>query len=260
MTFWRGINFYYKNWFLNQYNHQVYLKTAEEIKNTYKACRLTSFIFEKILEKDLKPGVSEKEIEQKIYEYAQHYGADKKMAFKTIIGSGKNSSFIHSIPSKRIFKEGDVIQFDLGVRYRNMCSDLSRVVYLGKKKDVPSKLFKRYVLVKKAYEIAVNKIEKGESSILKIAQAVDDFYLENGVIYNFQHSLGHGVGRDIHEYPSLRADLEQDVKLSPGMIFTIEPGLYFPGKYGFRIEDTFYFGDYGLVSLTKATKKFFINY
>lgn len=258
MTKFNRNMYFFKNWFIEHYKQSVKIKTKEEINNIYKACQLTSFIYEKILDNDLKPGVTEKELALKIYDYSQQYGADKKLAFPTIVGSGPNSSFVHSTPSDRIIKEGDVVQFDMGVKYHGYCSDLSRVVYLCKDDGrYSSKIHERYKLVKKVQKKAIKSLEMG-MPLSDINESVVDFFKKKGLHYYFQHSLGHGVGLDIHEYPTINKECPKDVFPEEGMVVTIEPGLYFPGKYGFRIEDTVLITKFGSINLTKATKEFFV--
>ena len=258
MTNFNKNMYLFKNWFLNHYKQSVRIKSKEEINNIYKACQLTSFIYEKIVCEDLKPGVTEKEIANKIYDYSQQYGADKKLAFPTIVGSGPNSSFVHSTPSDRVITEGDVVQFDMGVKYKGYCSDLSRVVYLCKKNgNYSSKMYERYKLVRKAQKNALKALEM-EMSFADIHESVVSYFEKRGLQYYFQHSLGHGVGLDIHEYPSINKECPKDLLPEEGMVVTIEPGLYFPGKYGFRIEDTVLITHFGSINLTKATKDFFV--
>ncbi len=248
----------FKNWFLDHYKQSVKIKTKEEINNIYKACQLTSFIYEKVIGNDLKPGVTEIEIAQKIYDYSQQYGADKKLAFPTIVGSGSNSSFIHSTPTDRVIGEGDVVQFDMGVKYKGFCSDLSRVVYMSKGSGkYSSQMYEKYKLVKKAQKKAIKSLELG-MPFTDIHEQVVDCFKKRNLHYYFQHSLGHGVGLDIHEFPFVNKDCPKDVCPSEGMVITIEPGLYFPGEYGFRIEDTVLITKFGSINLTKATKEFFI--
>lgn len=248
----------FKKWFLSHYNKSIKIKTKEEINNIYKACQLTSFIYEKIINNDLKPGVTEQEIAKKIYDYSQQYGADKKLAFPTIVGSGPNSSFIHSTPSDRIIREGDVVQFDMGVKYKGYCSDLSRVVYLCKDNGkYSSKMYERYKIVKKAQKKAVKSLELG-MPLVDIHKGAVRYFEKRDLHYYFQHSLGHSLGRDIHEAPFVNQDCPIDICPEEGMVLTIEPGLYFPGQYGFRIEDTILITKFGSINLTKATKDFFI--
>jgi len=248
----------FKDWVNNRYRKKVKIKDIKQINNIYKACQLTSFIYEKIIENDLKPGVTEKEIAKKIYDYSQQYGADKNLAFTTMVASGPNSSFVHSKPSDRVIKQGDIVQFDFGVKYKGYCSDLSRVVYMCKDNGkYSSKMYERYKLVKKAQKKAVKNLEMG-MPLRDIQESVIHSYEKKDLHYYYQHSLGHGVGLDIHEFPTISADSPKELCPQEGMVVTIEPGLYFPGKYGFRIEDTVLVTKFGVVNLTKASKKFFI--
>ncbi len=246
---------------LNAYNQQIVIKKPQEIAAIRKACQITSTLYEIIIDKHLKLGVSEVYLEKKINELAKELGADVSksngvngvMAFPTIIGSGPNSSFIHSIPSGRIIKEGDVVQFDLGVVYQGYSSDLSRVVFMGKKKHVSLNVKQAFKYVNKAQEKALQGLESHQP-LASIAGCVDKYFEKKGVLYNYLHSLGHGVGNEIHEYPRITADMKKGVLPCPGMVFTIEPGLYFPGKFGVRVEDTVLVLEHGYESLTTARK------
>jgi len=240
----------------NQYNDLVSIKTKKEIKYIKKACAITVKIYSKILKNDLRIGVSEKYIADKIYKYSQKLGADKDLAFSSIVGSGPNSSYIHSEPTKRKIKKGDVVQFDFGVKYKGYCSDFSRVVCVGNKQNIPKKIQKYFKLVKEAQSLALKKLKK-HKSFKKIDQSVKDLFKKNNVDYNYFHSLGHGLGTYIHEYPRVSFDANPKLKPKPGMVITIEPGLYFPGKYGFRIEDTVVITKNGYDNLTNGSKGLF---
>jgi len=241
----------------SQFNDLVSIKTKKEIKYIKKACKITAKIYKKIIEHDLKPGVTEIDIANKIYKYSQKMGADKDLAFPSIVGSGPNSSYIHSNPGKRKIQKNDIVQFDFGVKYKGYCSDFSRVVYLGQQDDKNKDLNQYYILVKKAQIQSIKLLAK-RITFQKIDAKVKELFNRNKVDYNYLHSLGHGLGTFIHEYPRLSSEAKPDLKPKKGMVITIEPGLYFPGKYGFRIEDTILITKKGYKILTKASNKFFL--
>jgi Xaa-Pro aminopeptidase len=248
----------FRNSYRSYFDQKVVTKNAVEVAFIRRACQITCQIYEKIIKHDCKPGVKEIELAQKISQYAMELGADGEMAFPTIVGSGPNSSFIHSIPSNRKIKKGDVVQFDFGVKVNGYCSDMSRVVFMGKKKHLPKKIFRYYELVRKTQEKAVGRLKEGRA-LRDIAAEVTKKFQKKGLDYNYLHSLGHGVGVDIHEFPRISEDLSPSVIPKKGMVITIEPGLYFPGKYGFRVEDTIHVTDYDYNVLTTASKKFCIG-
>ncbi|MDD5455867.1 MAG: Xaa-Pro peptidase family protein [Candidatus Margulisbacteria bacterium] len=259
-----GLLYYYRS-FLQKFRNEVnyayskssLIKDKEEIENIRKACSITVQIFAKLIRQDLKPGKTEKELEQKIILYASELGADKDLAFKTIIGSGPHSSLVHSLPTTRTIRKGDIIQFDLGVKVKGYCADFSRVIYVGKKKKAPKKIKKLFKIVKKSQDLALDELKKKQPFFI-VAQKVNKYFEKKKVQYHFLHSLGHGIGIEVHEYPRIVEDMDAKLLPKPGMVVTVEPGLYYPGKFGLRLEDTVLITAQGLEILTKFPRKLFI--
>jgi Xaa-Pro aminopeptidase len=220
------------------------LKTEQEIKKIKKACNITDKTFSAVLE-NLKKGKfkTEQQVSLFIENKIKEQGAE--LAFPTIVASGKNSSIPHHNTSSNKLKRGFLL-FDFGAKYDNYCSDMSRTIFLGK----PSKdEVEKYNLLLSVQKKALKEIKKGKLLL----------ELEKNVRKNlgkfsshFIHSLGHGVGIEIHEQPSFSHIDKQ--KITPKQVFTIEPGIYFPNKYGIRIEDTVLF-DGKLNILTKSSKE-----
>ncbi|MBI2582194.1 M24 family metallopeptidase, partial [Candidatus Woesearchaeota archaeon] len=157
---------------------------------------------------------------------------DAELAFPTIVGSGKNSAVPHHVTSSAKLQQG-FLQLDFGAAYKNYCSDMSRVLYIGK----PSKTEKDHYNIlhlAQTEPIKAVTLNKPFTELDKISRK----HLGKFSSY-FIHSLGHGVGVEIHESPSFSEDAKQTIKQNH--VFTIEPGIYFPGKYGIRIEDTLLF-------------------
>ena len=147
------------------------------------------------------------------------------------MASGPNSAYPHHITSERKLKENEPVLVDLGVDYGGYKSDLTRVFFLGKIDTLTRKV---YAIVRQAQEQALQGIEPGKtcSEIDNLARG----FIENkGFGGYFGHGLGHGVGLEIHEEPHLGK--KQDLRLEPGMVFTVEPAVYLPGKFGIRLED-----------------------
>ena len=169
------------------------------------------------------------EIAKKIDDFFMNNGASGT-SFDTIVGAGKNSAQIHSIPTDYIIKEQDIILFDFGCVLDGYCSDMSRTIFVG---GITDKQKEIYNLVKEAHQNAVDKVRMGD-----LAKNVDEYGRLNikNAGYDYAHALGHGVGIEVHEAP-LVSYRSEDI-LKEDMVFTIEPGIYLENEFGVRIEDT----------------------
>ncbi len=218
-------------------------KTDFEIKLIKKACQITDFAFSELV-KELKK--SKLKTEKEVAFYLEQKMAEKgaEPAFPTIVAMGKNAAVPHHVTSNSKLKRGFLL-LDFGAKYKNYCSDMSRVLFLGTARKSEKET---YNLLLSAQEKAINNIKLGTFFV-----GLDKYVRKNLGKYSsyFIHSLGHGVGLDIHESPSFIGDQKQQVQ--EGQIFTIEPGIYFPGKYGLRIEDTILFAGKPEI-LTKSSK------
>lgn len=205
-------------------------KDGSELKNIKRACE----IIEKAVETtfaSVKVGVTELELKSVLEENIKLLGASGP-SFDTIVAFGANSAVPHHVTGNTVLKENSCILIDAGAVYNGYCSDITRTAFFG----VPNEKFiERYELVRRANESAIEKIKAGI-----LTCEADGFARQvlEGAGYGefFTHSLGHGVGLEIHEYPTLSP--KRKAKLTNNMVFTIEPGLYFDGEYGIRIEDT----------------------
>ncbi|MBU0469965.1 MAG: Xaa-Pro peptidase family protein [Nanoarchaeota archaeon] len=218
-------------------------KTTEEIKKITAACNLTSKAFQALIENySLKKFKTEAEVAFFLERYIRKTGAE--LAFPTIVSSSKNSSIPHHKTSSAKLSKG-FIQLDFGACYQNYCADMSRVLYLGK---ITKGEKENYELLLQTQIDTIHQVPKEEYyfSLEKYARNSLGKYSSY-----FIHSLGHGVGIDIHEQPSFNEDEKQ--KISNNQVFTIEPGIYFPHKYGLRIEDTLLY-DKKIKLLTKSPK------
>ncbi|HEX21523.1 MAG TPA: M24 family metallopeptidase, partial [Actinobacteria bacterium] len=165
-----------------------------------------------------------------------------------IVASGPNSAIPHAQTGSRCLKSGDAVVLDFGCVYEGYCSDMTRTVVIGR---ADNKLKKIYNWVKAAQQLALDGLEAGMTGGAADALARDYFKLHRQAA-KFGHSLGHGVGMDVHELPILAKTSTQ--KLQPGMVFTIEPGLYLSGFGGVRIEDMVVMESDGPNILTTAGK------
>ena len=221
------------------------VKEEEEIDNCKKACVITDNCFEYI-KNFIKPGQTEKEIAFEIEKFMVQNGADG-LAFDTIVASGRNSTMPHAVPTDRKIEEKDIIQVDFGCKVNGYCSDFSRVLFVG---EITPEEEKVYNFVLKEHEYIVNNLADGVNLKETLKKCEQDYREED---YELLHSFGHNLGLDIHEEPILSA--KYDVKLKNNMLLTVEPGVYIPGKFGIRIEDTILITKTGSNILTKTGKQ-----
>ncbi len=204
-------------------------KDQREIAAIKKSLSITEEVFQQI-SKMLRPGKTEKEIAWQIKQHI-HLSGGEDQAFEPIVASGPNAALPHAEPTDREIKKGEPILFDFGSKWSGYCSDLSRTVFLGQ----PTDRFKEvYSLVRQAQLQAEKGINAGLTTAAAdaLARSVID---KGGYGKYFKHSLGHGVGLAIHELPSLSPAKADPLK--PGMVVTIEPGIYLPGWGGVRLEN-----------------------
>lgn len=232
----------------NLIEKQRMIKDDNEINLIEKACYITDKCFEHICDY-IKIGMTEKEIEYEIEKFFRNNGADG-LAFETIVASGKNSSKPHAVPTDKRIEEGDAITIDMGCKYKGYCSDMTRTIFAG---YVPTQIQKVYDLVLKN-ELQTLKEYKDGANIRIVARMVENDFKLNG--YDLVHSLGHGVGLDIHEIPFING--KNDNILKANMVVTNEPGIYIPGAFGVRIEDTVLITKSGCINLTKSDKNYII--
>ena len=226
---------------------QRMIKDEEEIKNIEKACEITDNCFSYILNY-IKPGITEKQIANEIEEYYKQ--RTDGLSFDTIVASGENTSKPHAVPTNRKIQEKDIITIDMGCKVNGYCSDMTRTFFVG---EVPEEIKTIYDLVLKNQVQTLESYKDGASTRLLTKMVENDFKLNN---YDLIHNLGHGVGLEIHEPPYV--SYTSDTQLKENMIVTDEPGIYIPGKFGVRIEDTVQITKFGCISLTKSEKNYII--
>ncbi|MGN0642831.1 MAG: M24 family metallopeptidase [Huintestinicola sp.] len=223
------------------------IKTPEEIELMQTAQRIAEAAFDNVLN-FIKEGVTEREIGLCLDEYMLRNGAEG-LSFDTIALCGENTSLPHGVPSDRKLKKGEFILMDYGAVYNGYHSDMTRTVCLGE----PSEEMERvYSIVLEAQERAINAAVSGITG-KRLDCVARDFIAANGYGEAFGHGLGHSVGMEIHEYPNANTRCEEI--LTDGMIMTVEPGIYLPGKFGVRIEDFVVIRQEKCCNLTKAPKK-----
>lgn len=172
-------------------------------------------------------------------------GADG-IAFQTLVASGPNSALPHYRAGTRRIQSGDVVILDFGCRVNGYCSDMTRTVVCG---DSDKKLRRIHEAVRRAHEAAREKVRSGVGA-QEIDAAARNVLTDAGYGANFTHRTGHGIGLDVHESPYIVEGNEQ--RLDLGMAFSIEPGAYFTGAYGVRIEDIVVVTEEGAEAMTHA--------
>ena len=208
-------------------------KSHDEIQKILRACRITKSVLRRVPGL-LRLGMTENELQFAIDQECQMRGADG-MAFPTIVGFGVSTSEPHHHPSShRKLADGDVVQIDCGAMYRGYCSDYSRVLFFG---DPPPEARKVFQVLTKAKKVAEKLVRPG-IDVHSLDRAAREVLGAYGYEKYFIHSLGHGLGLFIHEDPRISCKAPADTLLQ-GDVITIEPGVYIPGKFGLRIEDTY---------------------
>lgn len=219
------------------------IKSDEEINKIKKASQLSVEAMKKGIE-SIKRGKKEYEVAAEIEYKMKSNGADT--AFDTIVASGERSSLPHGVASEKKIGDGPVTM-DLGAKLNNYCSDITRTVLMN-----PSeKMEEIYEIVLEAQKKAVEAAKPGMKA-KKLDKVARDIIKEYGYGDRFYHTLGHGVGLEVHETPKISEDSEKELK--PGMIITIEPGIYIKNEGGVRIEDTVLITDDGVERLTKMKR------
>lgn len=238
---------------VNLHNLHI-IKTNEEIAIVRKACQLGDETFAHILTK-IKPGMSEKEVALEMELHIRRHGGT--LSFPTIVAFGKNSAVPHHMTSDQRLKTNDIILLDFGIEIDNYCSDMTRTIFIGEPTEEQKRV---YETVLESQEKAVSCLTSHLSAhsptpqTLKtsdVDKAARDYILAQDYP-SIPHALGHGIGLEVHESPTLSPRSEET--FSDGMIFSIEPGIYLPGKFGVRIEDLFAIQNGKLLQLTRAPR------
>jgi len=224
-------------------------KDKNEIALMKKAAEISSSSLDSLL-LSLRIGRTEKELALELEMIARQRGADA-LAFDAIVASGENAALPHARPTERKIKKGDFVVIDFGVKYRGYCSDETCTVAIGKLTDRQKNAYR---LVQEAHDRALECVRAGRpaADIDREARKVFGRRYER----YFVHGTGHGVGLDVHEAPRL-SSTSTDI-LRQGMMVTVEPGLYFPGHWGVRIEDTVWVKKNSCEKITKMNKELIV--
>ncbi len=222
------------------------IKDRDEINSLRTAVLLGSGLFHGLV-KSIHRGVREMEVAAEL-EHAAYGAGAEGMSFPTIIASGKRSGLPHGRASNQPIRGGFVV-CDFGVILAGYCSDMTRTLYVGR----PSKEARRtYQAVRDAQQAAIEAVKPG-NTVGKVDEAARKLLQKSKLGSYFTHSTGHGVGLEIHEAPRVASGQTQI--LEPGMVITIEPGVYIPGKFGVRIEDMILVNERSCEVLTPTSKQ-----
>ena len=221
-------------------------KDEEELSCMTAAQRIAEGALEQIL-KEIRPGMTEKEIAARLNYLMVSAGAEKT-AFDTIVASGPNGSMPHAVPGMRKVREGDFITMDFGCVYKGYCSDMTRTVALGRPSDEMRNV---YDIVLQAQLAGIAAARAGVTGAA-IDGAARKVIQDAGYGSCFGHSFGHSLGIDIHEAPN--AAPGNDKPMPDGAVVSAEPGIYLPGRFGVRIEDVMILRPDGAQVITKAPK------
>lgn len=226
------------------------IKSEEEINIIKVACEIADNAFTHILN-FIKPGVTELDVSNELEFFMRKQGATSS-SFDIIVASGLRSALPHGVATDKVIETGDFVTLDFGAYYNGYISDITRTVAVGQPSE---KLVEMYNAVLESQLLAVEKVGPGMTGAQADAIA-RDYLKSKGLGEAFGHSLGHGIGLEVHEGPGL--NFRSEVVLEPNMLVTIEPGVYIPGIGGVRIEDDILITETGNEILTHSDKQLII--
>jgi Xaa-Pro aminopeptidase len=225
---------------VKNYSHKKrMIKTPNELEIIKEAVRLGAEAFEEFAKK-IETGIDEYELSYRFKEKLTKRGR-RELSFEPIVAINENAAKPHAKLTEKKLKREDLLLLDAGIKYKRYCSDRTRTIAINEsismsksQKFKNQKMQKIYDIVLKAQMEAIKKIKVGEK-ISTLDKTAREIIQKAGYGKYFVHSLGHGVGLDIHEWPYVNS--RNDTIIKEGMVFTIEPGIYLPGEFGVRIED-----------------------
>lgn len=226
------------------------IKDETEIAKIKEACRITDEAYSNIL-KNVRMNISEIELSWEIESYIRKKGAE--LAFPTIVAFGKNAATPHHISDDTKLNSNSFVLFDFGAKFEGYCSDMSRTVYFGTPSENDRKI---YQTVLDAQQMALEKLKEWTSEGFEVAHLheIAESHIEHEDFPAFPHSLGHGVGLQVHEAPSI-SKFSEGNELKTNSVITIEPATYIPEIGGVRIEDDVLLTQNGYEVLTKSPKE-----
>lgn len=229
------------------------IKFSEEIERLRKSAQITSQVFDEIRSKgDNIIGMTERELEDLIVKKFRNNGG-REPAFSLTVAAGENGSKVLHEPESKIIERGEPVVIDIGTTYKNYLSDCARtMVFDGE----PSEEFKQiYQIVKDSYERALTQIKPG-NTLDSVASAARSLIESEGYGEYYITSGGHGLGRSTSEQPYIKVGNEKE--LEPGMVLTLEPGIYLPGEFGAKVENTILVTEDGYEILNETSEEWAI--
>ncbi len=223
------------------------IKDETELHCMRMAAQITEQTLEKIVPM-ISDQVTEIDIAAEISYWHRRFGAERD-SFEPIVASGHRSAMPHARPQPERIRQGSLIVIDMGCVYHGYASDQTRTFALGR---IPEEAENIYRIVRDAQQLGIDSIRTGMAA-KELDARVRSYITDHGYGEAFGHGLGHGVGVEVHEYPRI-SSLSKDY-LHPSTVFTVEPGIYLPGKYGVRIEDTVVLHESGPEPLQRYTKE-----
>lgn len=225
-------------------------KDEEEISTIRQAVKIADDCFEHLL-KYIKPGLTEWDLAVEIDYFYKRNGC-RGVSFDSIVASGAGSAMPHYEPSNKLIEDNNMLMIDMGCIYNEYCSDMTRTVFIG---SVPEKFKDIYSIVLEAQEKACQSVKAGITAG-ELDSVAREHILNAGYGNEFGHSLGHGVGLDVHENPYVKNG--SNSVIPENSLITIEPGIYIEGEGGVRIEDIVLVKKEGYEILTSSTKELII--
>jgi Xaa-Pro aminopeptidase len=225
------------------------VKDAAEIEALRRSAAITCQTFDRLRVFLRRPGVTEREVAAEVIATMLRLGAED-VSFPPIVAAGPHAAEPHAVPGDHVLASGEPIVIDIGARVGSYCSDMTRTVFLD---EVPPIWAERYNIVLAAQRACERRMRSGAAQ-RDIARLARDQFDARGLGEHFTHGLGHGVGLDIHENPFMTPQDPEDALLQPGMVITVEPGIYFSGEGGVRIEDSVVVTDDGIEIITTVPK------
>lgn len=222
------------------------IKTQDEIYKILSAQAITELAFEHILDY-MSEGMTEQQVAKEINRFI--LDRTDSLAFETIVVSGRNSSSPHGVPTNKLIEDGDFVTMDFGASLDGYKSDMTRTICVGEPSEEQLVVYKTVLF---GQSMALDYIGAGKTG-KKVDGLIRSYFESLDYGDEFGHSLGHGVGLEIHEKPNLSP--KSNTELKEGMVVTVEPGLYLPGKFGVRIEDMVVVTKMGCRNLTKTPKE-----
>lgn len=220
------------------------VKDASEIERMREAQAITDAAFAHLIEY-VQPGLIEREVQIELDDFMRRKGAEG-LAFPSIVAAGEHAASPHAVPGTQKLEAGQCIVFDFGAVVRGYCSDMTRCIFLG---EPTAKQKDAYAAIRSANETVEAVLKPGVTG-KEMHELAEKVLAEAGFANTMGHSLGHGVGREIHEEPNLSPKNEKP--LIAGNVVTVEPGIYLSGEFGMRLEDFGVVTDTGFEVFTQS--------